>query len=109
VSLHDDDARALGYRFTGASDCVFHWRQGSSWRAPVISASGSVANLLGAAGVALYWLSMPRLAAPSQALFVACFVANLAMYLNLAPIRGLDGWRVALHANAWRRALEGSS
>ena len=105
VSLHDDDARSLGYRFTSPSDCAFHWRPGSSWRAPVISAAGSLANLLGAAGVALYWLSMPRLAAPSQALFVSCFVANLAMYLNLAPIRGLDGWRVAVQASAWRRAL----
>lgn len=106
VSLHDEDARALGYRFTGTSDCVFHWSQGNSWRAPVISAAGSVANLLAAAGVALYWLSMPRPAAPSQALFVLCFVANLTMYLNLAPIRGLDGWRVALHASAWRRQVE---
>jgi membrane-associated protease RseP (regulator of RpoE activity) len=103
VSLHDDDARALGYRLSGPSDCVFHWLHGSSWRAPVISAAGSLANLLGAAGVALYWQSMPRLAAPSQALFVSCFVAHLAMYLNLAPIRGLDGWRVAVQANAWRR------
>jgi membrane-associated protease RseP (regulator of RpoE activity) len=109
VSLHDDDARALGYRFTSTRDCIFHWRQGSSWRAPVISAAGSLANLLGAAGVALYWLSMPRPAAPTQALFLSCFVANLAMYLNLAPIRGLDGWRVAVQANAWRRKLGESS
>ena len=105
VSLHDDDARALGYRLMSTSDYAFDWAPGSSWRAMVISAAGSVANLLAAAGVAFYWLSMPRPAAPSQALFVSCFVANLAMYLNLAPIRGLDGFRVALQASAWRRRL----
>ena len=108
VSLHDEDARGLGYSLLQPGDCVFQWLHGSSWRAPVISAAGSLANLLGAAGVALYWLSMPKPSAPSQALFVSCFVTNLAMYLNLAPIRGLDGWRVAVQAHAWRRQLRES-
>jgi membrane-associated protease RseP (regulator of RpoE activity) len=107
VSLHDDDARSLGYRTTTVHDCRFDWTEGSSWRAPVISAAGSLANLLAAAGVALYWIAMPRLAAPSRALYLVCFVTNLAMYLNLAPIRGLDGWRLALQTGAWRRRLRG--
>jgi membrane-associated protease RseP (regulator of RpoE activity) len=105
VSLHDGDAQALGYRDMSGREWGFRWREGSSWRAPMISAAGSLANLFGAAGVALYWLLMPRLAPPAHALFVTCFVVNLAMYLNLAPIRGLDGWRMAVHASAWRRQL----
>ncbi len=105
VSLHDEDAQALGYRDMNTRDWWFCWREGSSWRAPLISAAGSLANLFGAAALALYWLLMPRMTAPSYALFFTCFVVNLTMYLNLAPIRGLDGWRVAVQASAWRRRL----
>lgn len=103
VRLHDEDARALGYENMAAADCTFQWRAGSSWRAPVISAAGSLANLFAAAAVALYWLLMPRLTPSTFALFAMCFVVNLMMYLNLAPIRGLDGWRLAVQASAWRR------
>jgi membrane-associated protease RseP (regulator of RpoE activity) len=105
VRLHDDDAHALGYHNVNTQQWGFYWREGSSWRAPLISAAGSLANLVGAAAVGIYWLLMPRLAPPSLALFVACFVVNLAMYLNLAPIRGLDGWRMAVQASAWRQQL----
>ena len=105
MSLHDEDAQALGYQNMTPRAWAFHWREGSSWRAPIISAAGSLANLFGAAGVALYWLLMPRLTAPLHALSITCFVVNLAMYLNLAPIRGLDGWRMAVHASAWRRHI----
>lgn len=108
VSLHDEDARALGYRDMMAPDWAFQWRPGSSWRAPIISVAGSVANLTAAGAVALYWLLMPRLTPGPFALFAMCFVVNLAMYLNLAPIRGLDGWRIAVQASAWRRQLASS-
>ena len=103
VSLYDADALALGYHDLGRTRWSFRWQPGSSWRAPVISAAGSLANLFAALGVAWYWGEMPRLAAPSHALFATCFTVNLMMYLNLAPIRGLDGWRMAVHARAWRR------
>jgi len=103
VSLHDEDAGALGYRNMHRADWSFEWRNGSSWRAPVITLAGSLANLFAAGSVALYWLLMPRLTPPTFALFAMCFVVNLTMYLNLAPIRGLDGWRVAVQAYAWRR------
>lgn len=105
VRLHDADARALGYLDMNARDWSFQWNTGSSWRAPVISAAGSVTNLAAAGAVVLYWLFMPRLTADSFGLFAMCFVVNLAMYLNLAPIHGLDGWRLAVHAGAWRRQL----
>jgi membrane-associated protease RseP (regulator of RpoE activity) len=105
VSLHDDDARALGYRDMAAGDWSFQWRAGSSWRALAISAAGSLANLAGAGAVALYWARMPRLTPATFALFAMCFVVNLMMYLNLAPIRGLDGWRIAVQAHALRRSL----
>jgi hypothetical protein len=88
-----------------ASEWSFEWRSGSSWRAPIITIAGSLANLCAAAGVVAYWLLMPKLTPPMYALFAMCFVVNLTMYLNLAPIRGLDGWRVAVQAYAWRRQL----
>jgi membrane-associated protease RseP (regulator of RpoE activity) len=105
IRLHDEDARALGYWNVKANECEFQWKPGSSWRAPLISAAGSLANLLAAAAVVLYWMAMPRLTPPAFGLFSVCFVVNLAMYLNLAPIRGLDGWRIAVQASAWRRQL----
>ena len=104
VRLHDGDAELLGYRNLGASAWGFVWLAGSSWRAPVISAAGSVANLLGAKAVLLYWITMPRLLPPLSLLSVCILLVNLLMFLNLAPIRGLDGWRLAVQTAAWRRA-----
>ena len=104
VRLYDGDAEQLGYRNLQASAWGFVWLAGSSWRAPIISAAGSVANLLGAKAVMLYWLMMPRLVPPLFALTVCVFIVNLLMFLNLAPIRGLDGWRIAVQTAAWRRA-----
>jgi membrane-associated protease RseP (regulator of RpoE activity) len=104
VSLVDQDAEALGYRQMGARSFGFEWLAGSSWRAPLITAAGSVANLLLAEAVLGYWLWMPRPVPPLHALSLCCFVINCMMFLNLVPIRGLDGWRMAVHAAAWRKA-----
>jgi membrane-associated protease RseP (regulator of RpoE activity) len=103
VRLHDGDARGLGYRDLQAQAWGFEWLTGSSWRAPLITAAGSVANLLAAKSVVIYWTVMPRLIPPLFALSACIFIVNLLMFLNLAPIRGLDGWRMAVQTAAWRR------
>ena len=102
VRFRDDDARLLGYRNVGRRDWTFEWGAGS-WRAPLISAAGGVANLLAAVSVVAYWSWMPRLTPPSFAVFSMCLIVNLMMFLNLMPIRGLDGGRLVVHAAAFRR------
>lgn len=102
--LRDEDAQQLGYRNVGREDWSFEWRHGS-WRAPLISAAGGLANFFAAAAVVAYWTWMPRLSPPSFALFAMCLVVNLTMVLNLMPIRGLDGGRLVVHTAALRRAL----
>ena len=104
VRFRDDDARRIGYHNVGREDWSFEWRDGS-WRAPFISAAGGLANLFAAAAVIAYWALMPRLTPPSFALFAMCLVVNLMMFLNLMPIRGLDGGRLVVHAAALRRQL----
>ncbi len=106
VRFHDEDARILGYQNVGREDWSFEWQPGS-WRAPLISAAGGLANFLAAAAVLAYWAWMPRLSPPSFALFAMSLVVNLMMFLNLAPIRGLDGWRLVVHAAALRRQIAG--
>jgi membrane-associated protease RseP (regulator of RpoE activity) len=103
VRLVDQDAVALGYRGIGSAKPAFEWLAGSSWRAPLITAAGSVGNLLAAKAVVAYWILMPRPMQPLLSLSVCCFVVNAVMFLNLMPIRGLDGWRMALQTAAWRR------
>jgi hypothetical protein len=80
----------------------FEWLS-ASWRAPLISAADGIANLLAAAAVIAYRLGMPRLTPPSFALFSICLVVNLLMFLNLMPIRGLDGGRLVVRAADFRR------
>ena len=104
VRFRDEDAQQLGYRNVGREDWSFEWRHGS-WRAPLISAAGGLANFFAAAAVVAYWTWMPRLSPPSFALFAMCLVVNLTMVLNLMPIRGLDGGRLVVHTAALRRAL----
>jgi membrane-associated protease RseP (regulator of RpoE activity) len=106
VRFRDEDAHLLGYRNVGRPDWSFEWNPGS-WRAPVISAAGGLANFLAAAAVLAYWAWMPRLSPPSFALFTMSLVVNIMMFLNLMPIRGLDGWRLVVHAAALRRATSG--
>jgi membrane-associated protease RseP (regulator of RpoE activity) len=104
VRFRDEDASRLGYRNVGREDWTFEWTPGS-WRAPLISAAGGVANLLAAGAVVAYWTWMPRLTPPAFALFSMCLVVNLMMVLNLMPIRGLDGGRLVVHTAALRRQL----
>jgi membrane-associated protease RseP (regulator of RpoE activity) len=104
VRFRDEDARLLGYRNIGREDWSFEWTAGS-WRAPLISAAGGMANFLAAGAVLAYWHWMPGLSQSSFSLFAMCLVVNLMMFLNLAPIRGLDGGRLVVHAAALRRQL----
>ncbi|HUR96239.1 MAG TPA: M50 family metallopeptidase [Gemmatimonadales bacterium] len=104
VRLDDRDAHKLGYRGIGDAQWAFEWLAGSSWRAPLITAAGSVANLLAAKAVIAYWSWMPHPAPPIFSLSACIFIVNAMMFLNLVPIRGLDGWRMAVQTAAWRRA-----
>jgi len=107
IRLHDGDAEGLGYENLDQGETRFAWRSGS-WRAPLISAAGTFANLVAAKAVMAYWLSGPR-PHPSVLLWtLAVFLVNAFMLLNLAPFRGFDGWRIALHTAAWRGASIGA-
>ncbi|HTC25370.1 MAG TPA: hypothetical protein VK688_13505, partial [Gemmatimonadales bacterium] len=82
----------------------FEWNR-QAWRAPVITASGGIANLLVAfLAVAYWWLAgSPRLGTVIGDLFVYTFVANLSGYLNLFPIFSSDGQHLLAHVTAARR------
>lgn len=108
VRLQDRDAEALGYRAYRTAQWQFEWGRGS-WRALAVTMAGSLANLLVAAGILGYWLWMPRLSPHPFAVTMVVFVVNLLMYLNLAPIPGLDGGRLARQAAAWRRHSRASA
>jgi membrane-associated protease RseP (regulator of RpoE activity) len=105
VRLHDLDAEQLGYRDVRTQAWRFVWRAGSSWRAPIISAAGTLANLLAAKAVVAYWAAAPGIEPPARMLSLSLFLVNAFMLLNLMPLRGFDGWRVAVHAAAWRQSL----
>lgn len=104
VRLLDRDAEDLGYGEAAAGGSHFEWREGRSWRAPLISVAGTLGNLLAAKGVLAFWGSGPRPTAPVLMWTMAIFLVNAFMLLNLIPLRGFDGWRIATHAAAWRRA-----
>lgn len=103
VRLVDRDAEQLGYRALQSPEWGFEWLSGSSWRAPLITGAGSLSNLLAAKAVVAYWMWMPQLGPPLFALSECIFIVNCVMFLNLVPIRGLDGWRMAVQTAAWRR------
>jgi hypothetical protein len=104
VILLDDDASALGYRDIKPGHWRFEWGRGA-WRAPVISASGGVSNLLvSLLAVAYWWLAgSPRLGTPIGDFFVYTFVANISGYLNLFPLVSSDGQHLLAHVAAARR------
>jgi len=104
VTLLDDDASAIGYRDIEPGRWRFEWNR-QAWRAPVITASGGIANLLVAfLAVAYWWLAgSPRLGTVIGDLFVYTFVANLSGYLNLFPIFSSDGQHLLAHVTAARR------
>jgi Zn-dependent protease len=108
IRLHDLDAEALGYRAYHTARWSFEWGRGS-WRAPAITVAGSLANLLVAAGILSYWVWMPRLTPHPFTITAAVFVVNLLMYLNLIPVRGLDGGRLVVQTAAFRRQLTRTS
>lgn len=104
VILLDDDASAIGYRDIKLGRWRFEWGRGA-WRAPVISASGGLANLLvSLLAVAYWWLAgSPRLGTAIGDLFIYTFVANLSGYLNLIPLFSSDGQHLLAHVAAARR------
>ena len=104
VILLDDDASAIGYRDIKPGPWRFEWGR-EAWRAPVISASGGVSNLLVSMLVVGYWwlAGSPRLGTAIGDLFVYTFVANVSGYLNLFPLFSSDGRHLLAHVTAARR------
>jgi membrane-associated protease RseP (regulator of RpoE activity) len=102
VRLYDGDAHGLGYEEAANGGTRFEWK-GQSWRAPVITLAGTAGNLLAAKAVIAFWNSGPRPQPPILMWTLALFLVNAFMLLNLMPVRGFDGWRIATHAAAWRR------
>jgi membrane-associated protease RseP (regulator of RpoE activity) len=103
VRLYDGDAEGLGYEDAATGGTRFEWRKGQSWRAPLITLAGTLGNLFAAKAVIAFWASGPRPRPPLLMWTMAVFLVNAFMLLNLMPIRGFDGWRVATQAAAWRR------
>jgi hypothetical protein len=103
VRLYDCDAEDLGYQDAATGGNRFEWREGRSWRAPLISLAGTLGNLLAAKTVVAVWAAGPRPRPPLLMWMTAVFLVNLFMLLNLMPVRGFDGWRIAIHTAAWRR------
>jgi membrane-associated protease RseP (regulator of RpoE activity) len=103
VRLYDGDAEGLGYEEAATGGTRFEWRRGQSWRAPLITFAGTLANLLAAKAAIAFWAAGPR-PRPTVLMWTsAVFLVNAFMLLNLIPVRGFDGWRIATHAAAWRR------
>jgi membrane-associated protease RseP (regulator of RpoE activity) len=103
VRLYDGDAEALGYEEAATGGTRFAWKAGRSWRAPLITIAGTLGNLLTAKAVLAFWAAGPRPHPPVLMWTLALFLVNAFMLLNLMPVRGFDGWRIATHAAAWRR------
>jgi hypothetical protein len=104
VRLYDGDAEAIGYEEAASGGARFEWRPGQSWRAPLITIAGTLGNLLVARVVIGWWGSGTRPHPPVLMWITAFFLVNAFMLLNLMPLRGFDGWRIATHAAAWRRS-----
>jgi len=104
VILLDADASAIGYRDIQPGPWRFEWGRGA-WRAPVISASGGISNLLVSLLAVVHWYlaGSPHLGTPIGDLFVYTFVANLSGYLNLFPLFSSDGQHLLAHVTAARR------
>jgi membrane-associated protease RseP (regulator of RpoE activity) len=103
VRLYDGDAQNLGYEEAATGGARFEWRKGQSWRAPLITFAGTLGNLLAAKAIVAFWASGPRPRPPILMWTTAVFLVNAFMLLNLMPLRGFDGGRIATHAAAWRR------
>jgi membrane-associated protease RseP (regulator of RpoE activity) len=103
VRLYDGDAEGLGYEEAATGGSRFKWKPGQSWRAPLITLAGTLGNLLTAKAVLAFWAAGPHPRPPVLMWTLALFLVNAFMLLNLMPVRGFDGWRIATHAAAWRR------
>jgi membrane-associated protease RseP (regulator of RpoE activity) len=103
VQLLDEDASAIGYRDIARGSWRFVWVPGA-WRAPIISASGGIANLFGLLLLAAWWQAIghPGLGTFTGDLLVFSMGANFAGYLNLLPCFRSDGIHLLAHVRAAR-------
>jgi membrane-associated protease RseP (regulator of RpoE activity) len=108
VRLRDGDAYRLGYQDLAGAPARFEWMPGLSWRAALISAAGGLMNFAAATVILAQWNVTRNPQSAGDVLVLCVLLTNALMVLNLMPIRGLDGWRLALHAAAWRRSRSGS-
>jgi Zn-dependent protease len=95
VQLVDDDARAIGYRDIYRRVWRFEW-VADSWKAPIISAAGGMANFAMA-------LLLAHAAAPTGFIFYL-IVASITGFLNLLPCVSSDGRHILRHLAAVRAA-----
>jgi len=110
IHLLDDDAEAIGYRDIAQGSWRFEWGP-RSWRAPIISAAGGLANLAGILLVVLSWEVIghpPRGTLPGD-LILLTLVANIAGYLNLLPWCRSDGTHLLAQLTAARLSAQPAS
>jgi membrane-associated protease RseP (regulator of RpoE activity) len=103
VHLLDDDAESIGYRDIARGTWRFEWGP-RSWRAPIISAAGGLANLAGILLVVLSWelIGRPVRGTVAGDLILLTLVANIAGYLNLLPWCRSDGTHLLAQLTAAR-------
>lgn len=106
VQLLDEDACAIGYRDIVAGRWRFEWGP-EAWRAPIISASGGLSNLLGLIMLAVAWdlAGQPGLGSFTGDLILFGMLSNFAGYLNLLPCFHSDGVHLLAHLRAARFRL----
>ena len=104
VHLLDEDACAIGYRDIVAGRWRFEWGP-RAWRAPIISAAGSISNLFGVLLLGAWWdwLGQPAVGSLLGDLVVFAMVSNFAGYLNLLPGFRSDGTHLLAHLRAASR------
>ncbi|HEY7635629.1 MAG TPA: site-2 protease family protein, partial [Gemmatimonadales bacterium] len=107
VHLLDDDAEAIGYRDIGRGTWRFVWGP-KSWRAPIISAAGGLANLAGILLVVLSWemIGRPVRGTIAGDLILFTLGANIAGYLNLLPWCRSDGTHLLAQLTAARLSTQ---
>jgi len=110
VQLLDEDACAIGYRDIAAGRWRFEWCS-DAWRAPIISASGGLSNLLGLLIFLTAWqiAGQPDVGGFTADLLLFGIVANLGGYLNLLPCLQSDGRHLAAHLRAARARVPSRS
>jgi membrane-associated protease RseP (regulator of RpoE activity) len=104
VQLLDADALAIGYRDIRHGFWRFEWVPGS-WRAPIISAAGGVANLIATFGFGFWSLDPATADGLLRMAALSGVIANFSGYLNLLPCFSSDGRHLLAHLRAARMAL----